>query len=126
MKTVVMILVVIPLLTAQAALGQGNEDLLKKGQEVYESNCADCHRSNGEGLPVKFPALKGNALVMGDPLPVLDTVANGRRGKMGNMPAWKNFLDDAQIAAAVSYVRNAWGNQASVVKPEDVAAARKK
>lgn len=126
MRIKVAVLLIILLLAANAALGQGNEDLLKKGQEVYNHNCADCHRRNGEGLAVKFPALKGNAFVTGDPKPVLDTVANGRHGKMGQMPAWKNFLDDAQIAAAVSYARNAWGNKAPIVTPEDVAAARKK
>ena len=126
MKLLIPIIMMVLLLAANFALGQGNEDLLKKGQEVYESNCAECHRTNGEGLAVKFPALKGNPFVMGDPKPVLDTVVNGRKGKMGQMPAWKEFLDDAQIAAAISYVRNAWGNKASTVKPEDVAAAKKK
>jgi cbb3-type cytochrome c oxidase subunit III len=126
MKTWVPVIMLVLLLTANLVLGQGNEDLLKKGQEVYESNCADCHRTNGEGLPVKFPALKGNAFVTGDPKPVLDTVVNGRKGTMGQMPAWKEFLNDDQIAAAISYVRNAWGNKASTVKPEDVAAAKKK
>ena len=126
MKTVVLILLVMLLLAPNAALGQGHEELLKQGREVYDNNCADCHRKNGEGLAVKFPALKGNAFVTGDLKPLLDTVVNGRHGKMGQMPAWKNFLDDAQIAAAVSYARNAWGNKAPIVKTEDVAAARKK
>jgi cbb3-type cytochrome c oxidase subunit III len=126
MRIAVPILLVMLLLAANAVLGQGPEELLKQGQEVYDNNCADCHRKNGEGLAVKFPSLKENAFVTGDPKPLLDTVVNGRHGKMGQMPAWKNFLDDAQIAAAVSYIRNAWGNQAPAVKPEDAAAARKK
>ena len=126
MKFFVTLLSVALVLAANLALGQSNDDLLKRGQEVYENNCADCHRSNGEGLAVKFPALKGNALVLGDPKPVLDTVVNGRKGKLGQMPAWKDLLDDAQIAGAISYIRNAWGNQAPPVKPEDVAGARKK
>jgi len=126
MKVFFTILSVALLLAASLALGQGGGDLLKQGQEVYENNCADCHRTNGEGLPVKFPALKGSALVMGDPKAVLDTVVHGRKGKLGQMPAWQDFLNDAQIAAALSYIRNAWGNQAPAVKPEDVAAARKK
>jgi mono/diheme cytochrome c family protein len=99
---------------------------LKHGQVVYENNCSDCHRSNGEGLPVKFPALKGNAYVQGDPKVVIGTVLNGRKGNLGLMPAWKEHLDDSQIAAAISYIRNAWGNTATVVKTEDVGALRKK
>jgi cytochrome c6 len=74
---------------------------------------------------VKFPALKGNAFVTGDPQPVIDILINGRKGKLGQMPAWKEHLDDAQIAAVIGYIRNAWGNGAPAVKPEDVAAARK-
>ena len=116
---------VMVVLTANLALGQASGDLMKQGQEVYEKNCSDCHRSNGEGLPVKFPALKGNAYVQGDPKGVIGTVLNGRKGDLGQMPAWKEHLDDNQIGAAISYIRNAWGNTASTVKPEDAAALRK-
>lgn len=113
-------------LGATLAWGQGGAQTYREGQELYENNCADCHRSNGEGLPVKFPALKGSAFVMGDPKPLLDTVVHGRTGKLGQMPAWKDFLDDPQIAAVVNYIRNAWGNQAPAVRAEEVAAVRKK
>jgi cytochrome c6 len=126
MKTVGSIFLAGLLLAANLALGQDGADLMRKGQEVYAANCADCHRTNGEGLPVKFPALKGNAFVTGDPQPVIDILINGRKGKLGQMPAWKEHLDDAQIAAVTGYIRNAWGNGAPAVKPEDVAAARKK
>jgi cytochrome c6 len=70
--------------------------------------------------------LKGNAFVTGDPQPVIDLLLNGRTGKLGQMPAWKEHLDDARIAAAISYIRNAWGNRAPAIRKEDVAAARKK
>ena len=113
-------------LGASLALGQGDSDLLKQGQEIFDNICADCHRSNGEGLPNKFPAHKGNPFVQGDPLPVLHTVLNGRKGKLGQMPAWGGKFNDQEIAAVVSYIRNAWGNKASIIKPEDVAAARQK
>ena len=114
------------LLAAPLALGQENGGLLKQGQEIFNNTCADCHRLSGEGLPNKFPALKGNAFVQGDPQPVLYTVLNGRKGKLGQMPTWKDKFTDQEIAAVVSYVRNAWGNKASTVRPEDVAVARQK
>ncbi len=126
MKTGAVIFLAALLLAATVSLGQGGADLLIKGQEVYEANCADCHRSSGEGLTVKFPALKSNTFVTGDPQPVIDLLLNGRTGKLGQMPAWKEHLDDARIAAAISYIRNAWGNRAPAVQPQDVAAARKK
>jgi mono/diheme cytochrome c family protein len=110
--------------SANLAVGQGGSDLLKQGQEVYEGNCADCHRSNGEGLPVKFPALKGNPFVLGDPKPLIELVLNGRRGRWGKMPAWREHLDDAQIAAMINYIRNAWENKASMVKTEEVARTK--
>ena len=126
MKVWLAVLSVVIVLEANLVLAQSGGDLLKQGQEVYENNCSDCHRSNGEGLPVKFPALKGNAYVQGDPKPVIGTILNGRKGNLGLMPAWKEHLDDHQIAAAISYIRNAWGNTAAVVKPEDVTSLRKK
>jgi cytochrome c6 len=126
MKAFATIVVVALLLAANGAQGQGDGGPVKQGQEIFENNCADCHRTSGEGLPAKFPALKGSAYVTGDPQPVLATVLHGRRGKLGHMPAWGEKLNDQEIAAVVSYIRNAWGNKASAVKPEDVAAARKK
>ncbi len=126
MKLLVAMFSVAVLLMATLALGQGDKDLLKQGQDIYDNTCADCHRSNGEGLPNKFPAHKGNPFVLGDPLPVLHTVLNGRHGKLGQMPAWGGKFNDQEIAAVVSYIRNAWGNTASIIKPEDVAAARRK
>ena len=126
MKFWLTLLSVVAVLGPGLVLAQSGGDLLKQGQEVYENNCSDCHRSNGEGLPVKFPALKGNAYVQGDPKPVIGTVLNGRKGNLGLMPAWREHLNDGQIAAAISYIRNAWGNTAAVVKPEDVTSLRKK
>jgi mono/diheme cytochrome c family protein len=127
MKFWLAVLSVTVVLGANLAFGQAaGGDLMKQGQEVYENNCSDCHRSNGEGLPVKFPALKGNAYVQGDPKALVRTVLNGRKGNLGLMPAWKELLDDNQIAAAISYIRNAWGNTAPPVNPEDVTALRKK
>jgi mono/diheme cytochrome c family protein len=126
MKAFATIIVVGLLLAANGALGQGGGGLVKQGQEIFENNCAACHRTNGEGLPVKFPALKGSAYVTGDPGPVMATVLHGRRGKLGHMPAWGEKLKDQEIAAVISYIRGAWGNKAAPIKPEDVAAARKK
>ncbi|MCL6622229.1 MAG: cytochrome c [Syntrophobacterales bacterium] len=110
---------------AGLALAQPLSDLAAKGKKIYEDNCADCHRSSGEGLPVKFPALKGNAFVQGGPDGVIQVLLNGRRGKMGRMPAWREYLSNEEIAAVASYIRTAWGNQAPAITPEQVAAARK-
>jgi len=114
------------LLLATAAWAQGPEDWLKQGKQVFEDNCAQCHRANGAGLPGTFPALDRDLFVSGDPAPVLATVLNGRKGKFGQMPAWKDHLDDVQVAAVVTYIRQAWSNQASGVSPATAAKSRGK
>ena len=105
---------------------QGTGTLFQQGQKVYEDNCVDCHRHNGKGLPGTFPAHDGNPFVVGPPSPVIATVLNGRKGNLGRMPDWKDKLDDQQIAAVVTYIRQAWSNRAPAVTPAMVAATRTK
>jgi cytochrome c6 len=108
------------------ALAQGQGDARQPGQVVFADNCAQCHRSNGEGLPATFPALNKNPFVLGDPKPVIATVLNGRKGNLGRMPSWADKLDDGQIAAVLTYIRQAWSNRAAPVTPALVAAGRGK
>jgi cytochrome c6 len=108
------------------AWAQGEGGLMRQGQGVFEENCAQCHRTNGEGLPATFPALNKNPFVLGDPKPVITTVLNGRKGNLGRMPSWKDKLDNGQVAAVVTYLRQAWSNRAVPVTPAMVAATRTK
>jgi len=108
------------------AQGPGPDELFKQGQDIFSDICAQCHRPNGEGLPGTFPALNNNPFVVGDPNPVIATVLNGRHGKLGQMPTWKDKLKDQEIAAAVTYIRRAWSNRALAVTPAMVAALRGK
>ncbi|MBI4765766.1 MAG: cytochrome c [Deltaproteobacteria bacterium] len=62
---------------------QGADKAFQEGKKLFENTCADCHRLNGQGLPAKFPALDKNPFVIGDPNQVIDTVLNGRKGKLG-------------------------------------------
>ncbi len=93
------------------------------GQAVYNTHCTSCHQSNGAGVPNAFPALAGSAVVTGDRSQVLGIILNGK----GVMPA---FGKDANIsaedlAAVITYVRNAFGNQTGdLVKPEEIASLR--
>ncbi|MDP1761861.1 MAG: cytochrome c, partial [Deltaproteobacteria bacterium] len=109
-----------------SARAQAEGRLISQGQEVFEDNCAQCHRTNGEGLPATFPALNKNAFVVGDPKPVIATVLKGRKGNLGEMPAWQDTLNNDQIAAAITYIRQAWSNRAPAVTPAMVAATRGK
>ena len=111
-------------LLGTAGWAQGAEELFQQGRKVFEDNCAACHRLSGEGLPGTFPALNGDPFVVGDPAPVIATVLNGRKGKLGQMPTWKDQLNDQQVAAVVSYIRHAWSNKAKAVTPALVTKIR--
>ena len=98
------------------------EDLLEKGQGLFNTKCAACHQITGLGLPPAFPALKGSKVATGPVANHLHTVLNGRPGTA--MQSW-SMLNDLEIAAIVTYERNAWGNDTGdVVQPADVKAAR--
>ena len=96
------------------------DELMASGKKVYESQCAACHQATGKGLPPNFPSLVGSKVVTG---PAKDHIVHTIKGK-GLMPAFGS-LSDADIAAAVSYERNSWGNSSGLVQAADVAAARK-
>lgn len=98
------------------------QDLMAKGKDFYNTKCGACHQVNGMGLPPAFPALAGSPVTTGAIEAHLDIVLNGRPGTA--MVAW-NALNDLEIAAIVTYERNAWGNDTGdVVQPRDVRAAR--
>ena len=90
------------------------------GHAQFLDTCAACHQATGQGIKGAFPALAGDRFVQGDPAALAALVLNGR----GGMPRFKADLDDAQIAAALSYVRSAWGNTAGPVSAAQVAAVR--
>ena len=90
------------------------------GAVVFAQNCAACHQASGKGIPGAFPALAGDKFVVGNPAAPIAVVLNGR----GGMPTFRDELNDAQIAAALSYVRSAWGNKAPPITPAMVAKLR--
>ena len=101
------------------------KDLVAKGEQVFNANCAACHQPNGTGnAAIGAPALVGDKVVLGPKQQQIDVVLNGQNN--GKMPPWKH-LSDVDIASVVSYTRNSWGNKASenVVQPAEVKAERK-
>ena len=99
------------------------DELMARGEKVYNTNCAACHQANGEGVPGAFPAIKGGAISTGPVAGHLAIVLNGKTGTA--MQAFGAQLNDADLAAVVTYERNAWGNDTGdVVQPADVKAAR--
>lgn len=102
------------------------------GAQVYAANCVACHQATGAGLPGVFPPLGGSEWVLAaDKLPV-NILLHGITGKLtvkgtpysGQMPAFKDKLNDAEIAAVLSYVRANFGNAAGKIAADVVKAER--
>lgn len=102
------------------------DELMAMGEKVYITACAACHQPTGAGLPPAFPALKGSPIAMGDVAIHIDMVINGSK-KNPAMAAFGGQLTKTQIAAVVTYERNAWGNNTGdLVQPAAVNAASAK
>jgi cytochrome c oxidase subunit 2 len=109
------------------------EDLVKHGEEVYNNTCAVCHKTDGSGQPPVFPAMKGSKIATG---PIADHIHIVFYGKPGTaMQAFSTQLNDIDIAAAITYERNAFGNAdkqtygqnaGGLVQPSQIVAERKK
>jgi cytochrome c oxidase subunit 2 len=99
-------------------------ELLARGEKVYAANCVACHQANGKGVAGAFPALEGSKLVLGKRD---DHIAIMLNGKAGTAMASFKGLSDTELAAVITYSRNAWGNKAedNLVQPQAVKAARK-
>jgi cbb3-type cytochrome c oxidase subunit III len=101
------------------------------GQALFAAHCATCHQPMGQGTDA-FPPLAGNPVVTAsDPTAMIAVIVNGRTGPLtvnghtynGQMPTWNGQLTNADIASVATYVRSAWGNGASAVTEQQVAAA---
>ncbi len=101
------------------------DELMARGEQVY-AQCVACHQISGEGIPAAgFPALKGGAIATGPVAAHLDIVINGSKVNPA-MAAYGAQMSDADLAAVITYERNAWGNNTGdAVQPADVKAARK-
>ncbi len=114
--------------TAPAAKGAAVD-----GAAVFTTRCVACHQSTGAGLPGVFPPLAGSEWVLGKDTTLAAIVLHGINGPLtvrssaysGAMPAFKDPLQDAEIAAVLTHIRSQWGNQGAAVSAETVAAVRK-
>ncbi|WP_445946788.1 cytochrome c oxidase subunit II [Shewanella sp.] len=108
---------------AKAALNETLplEELMARGEQVYMANCAACHQPNGAGLPGAFPALINSPLIKGPVMDHINIVVNGKAGTA--MQAFGKQLTAKDVAAVVTYERNAWGNDSGdAVQAADVNA----
>ena len=102
-------------------------ELTERGEGVYQKNCVACHQMNGEGLPPIFPALAGSDIVMFDKDRNVEILMEGVQGAA--MQSFANQLSEVDMAAVITYTRQAWGNaengDGEYVVPSDIVEYKK-
>lgn len=99
------------------------QDLIARGESVYQTNCAACHGPTGAGIPGVFPAMTDSPIATGDAAAHIDLLMNGVAGTA--MAAYKDQLSDVDLAAVITYERNSLGNSVGdVVQPSTIKNAR--
>lgn len=116
------------------ATGPVEKTPLQLGEIWYGQNCKTCHQDNGQGAAGQYPPLAGSEWVVGNDKRLAAILLHGLEGPItihgqmqsysGVMQAWGPSLPDEKIAYILSYIRQAWGNQAPPITPEMMAAAR--
>ena len=122
---------------AETSLEGADRELYLKGRNIYSRDgyCQTCHQVDGRGLSAsQFPPLAGTAWVTGSEERLIKVVLKGLLGPMtlqgkeypGDVPMtpFEGLLNDEEVAAVLTYVRNSFGNEASVISPEKVAEVR--
>lgn len=115
-------------------LAAPDDRVMHEGAGLYQDQCVGCHMQHGEGLRGVFPGLQGNSSVTATkPDTLIAIVLEGAKLPATKasptalaMPAFNQKLDDDEIAALSTYIRNAWGNHANPVSSSDVGALRSK
>jgi mono/diheme cytochrome c family protein len=111
----------------------GAVDAVALGKRTFTAMCAPCHQETGLGLPGQFPPLTGSDWVnTPGHSRLIHIVLDGLSGPIevngqpfnNAMVPWRDALNDEQIAAVLTYVRQAWGNQGAPVPVEAVKALR--
>ena len=102
-------------------------ELTERGEGVYQKNCVACHQMNGEGLPPIFPALAGSDIVMFDKNRNVEILMEGVQGAA--MQSFASQLSEVDMAAVITYTRQAWGNaengDGEYVVPSDIVEYKK-
>ncbi len=133
LRAMAVFLTSLPPTAPAAARGRATDAAqMQRGAQLYEAHCADCHGAQGQGAAGAYPALAGNrAVTMVPAINAIRVIISGGfpPATAGNprpygMPPLGQELNDADIAAVLSFVRNRWGNQAPAIAQHEVAALR--
>jgi mono/diheme cytochrome c family protein len=102
------------------------------GGAIYGDQCSACHGLNGTGTPFLFPSVAGSSIVRSEDAGSAIRIIMGGARSVGTaseptapgMPAYGRLLDDEQVAAVLTYMRNTWGSTAPTVSPSEVSKSR--
>jgi cytochrome c oxidase subunit 2 len=98
------------------------DELMSIGENVYQKNCVACHQVSGEGLLPIFPALVGSEIVLNDKERQIEILMEGVQGAA--MASYAEQLTEVEIAAVITYTRQAWGNDETgdgkIVIPKEI------
>jgi nitrite reductase (NO-forming) len=117
--------------TATVVKALTKDEQIAQGKNVFENNCLACHQANGEGIPNAFPPLAKSDFLNADHDRAIGILLHGRSGPI--TVNGKNFdsvmpaigLNNEQIANALTYVLNSFGNNGGQVTPAQVDKQRK-
>ncbi|MGA2894707.1 MAG: cytochrome c [Xanthobacteraceae bacterium] len=117
---------------AQATSSPPDQGVMKIGAQIYADECSGCHGANGKGVSGLFPSLNGAPVVrQKDATSIVHVVLRGAISAgtkfaptAAAMPAFAWVMNDDQVAAVATYIRNSWGNAAPAVNGGDVAKER--
>ncbi len=99
------------------------EELVAAGEGVYQANCMSCHQAEGQGIPGMFPAIAGSDIATGNIEKHVETVLNGVADSPMN--AFGSRLSDVDLAAVITYQRNAFGNSTGdLLQPSQLREVR--
>jgi len=112
------------------ATPQSKPERVERGRRLFVTVCAVCHQPSGQGIPNRFPSLVGSDFLNSDKGRAIRIVLNGIQGEIfvngqkfnNTMPSLP--MADGDIAAALTYVYNSFGNSGQEVTPEEVRALR--
>ena len=120
-------------------LNRKDRKTYKIGAEIYqrEAHCSTCHLTHGKGNGIIYPSLVNSPWVNGSEERLIKATLHGMWGPMEvhgkkydpargvpPMTAFRNLLNDEELAAVLTFVRNTWGNEATTVSPETVKQIR--
>jgi len=118
--------------SSRMAQSQTLQESMTRGKDIYLNECITCHMENGEGIPGAFPPLAKSDYMKNNLAGTVDAILNGLSGEVvvngvtyyGEMAPIA--LTDQEVADVINYVQNSWGNEAKMLKANDIAKLKKK